>query len=402
MAELTAHELQGRETPMITMLIRKAEEPILPEDARFCCGCAFTRRRFLAAASRFAVLSGAAFLAGHEIWAQQEDGKSNRIDIHSHFAPPAWASIVADKKSKGMFGKANPIGFFKDWTPARSIEQMDQAGVVTSMLSITTPGIWFGEKESTVEATRQLARECNEFGAKMVADYRSRFGLFAVLPLPDVEGSLHEIAYALDTLKADGFGLLSHYSEIYGEKLLGDPAFAPVFDELNRRKAIVYVHRKISPEPYEIFGWDVHRTILSLMLPSGPGIGAETGGPPRYPDIRFIFSHAGGTMPFLVERSTVPTNGTGKGAGEPAHTIFDELRKFHYDTGHSNNTRTLSALKQIIPVSQILFGTDYPYTRVSDEVKGLQESGAFSGEELRSIYRQNALTLLPKYASTQA
>jgi len=387
---------------MITMLIKKDQEPIRHEDEGYSCACSLTRRRFLTGTCRAATVVGAAVLTGHEIWAQGTEAKPDRLDIHSHYAPPAWASVVGAKKSKGMFGNANPLGFFKDWTPARSLEQMDQAGVATSILSITTPGIWFGEKESTVDGTRQLARDCNEFGAKMVADYRGRFGLFAVLPLPDVDGSLREIAYALDVLKADGFGLLSHYSEIYGERLLGDAAFAPVFQELNRRKAVVYVHRKISPEPYEIFGWDVHRTILSLMTPSGPGIGAETGGPPRYPDIKFIFSHAGGTMPFLVERSTVPTNGSGRGAGEPEHTIFDELRKFHYDTGHSNNTRTLNALKQIIPVSQVLFGTDYPYTRVPDEVKGLEESGAFSAAELRGIYRENAVSLLPKYTNMRS
>ena len=385
---------------MITMLIRKATPMLSPADARFCCGCSFTRRRFLTGASRLAAFGGAVLLAGEWMLAQPAEAKLDRLDIHSHYAPPAWASVVGEKKNKGLFGLANPIGFFKDWTPGKSIEQMDEASVATSMLSITTPGVWFGDKESTVEATRRLAHDCNDYGAKMVADYPGRFGLFAVLPLPDVDGSLHEIEYAVDMLKADGFGLLSHYGEIYGQKLLGDPAFAPVFEELNRRKAIVYVHRKISPEPYEIFGWDMHRTILSLLKRSGPKIGEESGGPPRYPDIRFIFSHAGGTMPFLLERSIAPTDA--KGGAEPEHSMLDEVRKFHYDTGHSNNTRTLTALKQIIPVSQILFGTDYPYTRVLDETKGLHDSGVFSADELRAIDRENALSLLPRYKSTRS
>jgi predicted TIM-barrel fold metal-dependent hydrolase len=332
-----------------------------------------------------------------DLWAQALNANQSRIDIHSHYAPPAWVSAVGAQKSRGLFGNANPLGYFKDWTPAKSIEQMDRAGVGTSILSITTPGVWFGEKESSVDATRQLARQCNEYGAKMVADFPGRFGLFAVLPLPDVDGSLHEIEYALDTLKADGFGLLSHYSEIYGEKLLGDPAFTPVFEELNRRKAIVYVHRKISPEPYEVFGWDIHRTILSVLKPIGPGYGGESGGPPRFPEVKFIFSHAGGTMPFLVERSTAPTSTQPASAASPEIALLNELRRFHYDTGHSNNVRTMTALKQIIPVSQILFGTDYPYTQVSDEVKGLQECGVFNAEELRAISRENALTLIPKY-----
>lgn len=382
---------------MVTMLIKKPDAFAELDDPSSCCGCCLPRRRFLAGLGGAAALAGAAFLSSGELWAQAMNSMKDRIDIHSHFAPPAWASVVSEKKSHGLFGMANPIGFFKDWTPSKSIEQMDQAGVATSILSITTPGVWFGAKESPVDATRQLARDCNDYGAKMVADYPGRFGLFAVLPLPDVDGSLREVAYALDTLRADGFGLLSHYSEIYGERLLGDPAFAPVFEELNRRKAIVYVHRKISPEPYEIFGWDVHRTILSLLKPSGPGIGAESGGPARYPDIRFIFSHAGGTMPFLVERSSAPATAGGAMAERPEDAMLNELRKFHYDTGHSNNARTMLALKQVIPVSQVLFGTDYPYTKVPDEVKGLEECGVFNAQERRDIFRVNALSLLPKY-----
>jgi predicted TIM-barrel fold metal-dependent hydrolase len=380
------------------MLIRKSDDTVWSEDASPCCGCCLPRRQFLAEIGRLAVLAGGLLQSESKLYAQTSNAIQNRIDIHSHYAPSAWAKVVGDKKSRGMFGNANPLRPFKDWMPAKLIEQMDQAGVVTAVLSITTPGIWFGEKESPVDATRRLARECNDYGAKMVTDFPRRFGLFAVLPLPDVEGSLREIEYALDTLKADGFGLLSHYSEIYGEKLLGDPAFAPVFEELSRRNAIVYVHRKISPEPYEIFGWDVHRTILSLLKPVGSGLGAESGGSARYPSVRFIFSHAGGTMPFLVERSNAPTKADAASAAPaPQSALLNQLRGFHYDTGHSNNSRTMAALKQIIPVSQVLFGTDYPYTKVSDEADGLQESGVFDAEELRAIYRGNALSLLPKY-----
>jgi len=376
------------------MLIRRPDEITKPD----CCGCCLPRRQFLAELGGFAALMTGALMPEGDLRAQAPNANQSRIDIHSHYAPPPWVSVVGAQKSRGLFGNANPLGYFKDWTPAKSIEQMDQAGVGTSILSITTPGVWFGEKESSVDATRRLARQCNEYGAKMVADFPGRFGLFAVLPLPDVDGSLREIEYALDTLKADGFGLLSHYSEIYGEKLLGDPVFTPVFEELNRRKAIVYVHRKISPEPYEIFGWDIHRTILSVLKPIGPGYGGESGGPARFPEVKFIFSHAGGTMPFLVERSTAPTSTQQPAsAASPEIALLNELRRFHYDTGHSNNVRTMTALKQIIPVSQILFGTDYPYTQVSDEVKGLQECGVFNAEELRAISRENALTLIPKY-----
>jgi 6-methylsalicylate decarboxylase len=360
------------------------------------------RRLFLSQLGGLAALSTAAVILKGDLWAGAPPSTPELIDIHTHYAPPDWVSEVASKQGRGMLGNTSFLNTFKSWTPARSIEQMDQAGIATSFVSITTPGIWFGEDVSTVEGTRRLARQCNEYGTKMASDFPGRFGLFASLPLPDVDGSLREIDYAIDTLHADGFGLLSHYSETYGEKLLGDPAFAPVFEELNRRKAIVYVHRKIAAEPYEIFGWDVHRTILSLLKSSGTGARTEGLFAPRFPEIRFIFCDAGGTMPFLVQRSTAPSSAAGpSSAAETApaaaeNTLLGAIRKFYYGTGRSNNTGTISALKQVVPVSHILFGTDYPFARVADEARGLQNCGVFDAAELQGVSRDNTIALIPR------
>src|ERR1700690_1917740 len=308
--------------------------------------CDLPRRRFLSELGAITALTAGALLPSCRLWAEAPDSNGNRIDIHSHYAPPEWVRAIAAKKAKGIFGNGDIIGTFKDWTPSKSIEQMDQAGIATSVVSITTPGVWFGDSESPRDAVRQLARQCNDYGAKMAKDFPGRFGLFGVLPLPDVDGSLHEIEYALDTLKVDGFGLLSHYSEIYGEKLLGDPAFAPVFEELNRRKAIVYVHRRISIEPYEVFGWDVHRAILSLLKPADTGTAAEGSLAPRFPDIKFIFCHAGGTMPFLIRRSNVPAGTNGNAAAVRESALLSAMTQFYYGTGRSNNAGTMTALKQ--------------------------------------------------------
>jgi predicted TIM-barrel fold metal-dependent hydrolase len=351
------------------------------------------RRHFLSQVGGLTALAATGLLWKGRAWAEAPAEPTGWIDIHSHYAPPDWVSVIASNQGRGMLGNTSFLSTFKGWTPAKSIEQMDAAGIATSIVSLTTPGIWFGDSVASMDATRQLSRQCNDYGAKMVADFPGRFGLFATLPLPDVEGSLREIEYALDTLKADGFGLLSHYSETYGEKLLGDPAFTPVFEELNRRKAVIYVHRKISAEPYEIFGWDVHRTILSLLKPNAAG--AESGFSPRFPEIKFIFCDAGGTMPFLVRRSTAPTNPGGT-AADPGSGLPKAVREFYYGTGRSNNSGTMSALKQIVPVSHILFGTDYPFARVADEARGLRECSVFSAEELQAISRNNALALIPR------
>ena len=181
------------------------------------------------------------------------------------------------------------------WTIEKSLEDMDKAGVATSITSITTPGVWIGDNAQG----RRVARECNDYAARLVVDYPGRFGMFAALPLPDIEASLKEIEYGLDVLKADGICLFTSYRD----KWLGDPAFEPVMAELNRRKAVVYTHpeapvccRGLIPGINEAvieYGTDTSRAIARLLF---------TGTASRYPDITWIFSHGGGVLPMLYER----------------------------------------------------------------------------------------------------
>ena len=246
-----------------------------------------SRRQMLA---RCIGLGAGALLSDGRVTAQSPGGTTRRLDLHHHFANPALVKMMNDKKTAG----------FQTWqpySPTKAIEDMDKGGVQASMISITTPGIWFG---SALE-TQRLARELNEFGAKMVADYPGRFGLFAVLPFPNANDCLKEIEYAFDTLKADGVGLLSSYSN----KWLGDPAFADVFRELNRRKAVVYTHAQVADCCQNLipgisdtiieYNTDTARTIISLV---------ESGrcrGMPRYKVHLFSrwrdHSRADGTVP---------------------------------------------------------------------------------------------------------
>jgi len=239
---------------------------------------------------------------------------------------------------------------------------------------------------------RKLARECNDYTAKLVTDSKGRFGMFAVMPMPYVEGTLQEIGYALDTLKADGIALLTSY----GDKWLGDPAFTPVMEELNRRRAVVYTHpttanccgNLIPDVPDSIIEWgtDTTRTIASLVF---------SGAAARFHDMRIIFSHGGGTLPFLTERFLRLPMANKNLASRVPNGVEAELKRFYYDTAQAAHPYALASLTRLIPVSQIVFGTDFPYRTAIDHVKGLTDYG-FSANDLQSIDRDNALRLLPQ------
>jgi predicted TIM-barrel fold metal-dependent hydrolase len=338
-----------------------------------------TRRQFLGSvpAGGFAAL-----MAARQLGAQ---ATAHRIDIHHHFVSPSFLQTLTDRNTKTP---VPGLAAWKGYAPARAVETLDRVGIQTAMLSITAPGVWFGD---AAQAGR-LAREMNEYAAaRLVGDYKGRFGLFAVLPLPDVPGSLREIEYAFDTLKADGVGVLTSYGSAY----LGDPSFAPVLAELNRRRTIVYTHPTdaqccMSPVPGVAnqmleYPTDTTRTIISLIVSEAAA---------TYPDIRFIFSHAGGTITSVAGRvlgQTAPPDAFTR-TPEP-NSRLSHLRRFYYDTAGSANPVALAALRALVPVSQILFGTDAPFFDGAPQVKGLQSSG-FSAGELAEVERTNALRLL--------
>ncbi len=350
---------------------------------RSCSCCNETVTLSGSGLSRRGVLGGAAGLALSGLAAgpvrAQTPAKIPIVDVHHHLAPPAYIADLIRRKA-GM-----PPTL--EWTPEKSLADMDAAGVSTAMLSITTPGVWFGD----AAAATALARVCNEYGAKLTADNPRRFGTFAALPLPDIDASLREIEYALDTLKADGIGLYTSY----GNKWLGDPAFAPVMDELNRRKAVVYTHPTDPsccvnliagvPAPIIEYGTDTSRTIASLLF---------TGTASRCPNIKFIFSHGGGTMPFLIERYVRLALLNKAAAAKTPEGVMPLLRKFHYDTAQVANPAAMAALTKVVPTSQIVFGTDFPFRTSLDHVNGLKQ--IFDAADLQKIGSDNARALLPR------
>jgi predicted TIM-barrel fold metal-dependent hydrolase len=314
---------------------------------------------------------------------QNAQARPYRIDIHHHFAPPAW---VIEVKGRPLLQPANTT-----WTPARSIEDMDRGGVAAAVVSITNPGLWFGD----APMTRRLARACNDYGAALVRDHPTRFGLFAAMPLPDVDATLREIEYALDTLKADGIGLFTSY----GDRWLGHPEFRPVMEELHRRAAVVHVHPTaanccrnldyapgVGPGSLE-YGTDTTRAITGV---------AFSGDAARYPGIRFIWSHAGGTAPFLAAR----IDGASRVARERMPAGFmSTLKTFHYDLAGATNAGAVASLLQLVPPSQVLFGTDFPPGgAAADYVTAIRELKMFSEAALRGIERDNAVRLIPRFA----
>ena len=234
----------------------------------------------------------------------------------------------------------------------------------------------------------------------MVADNSGHFGLFAVLPLPDVEASLREIEYAFDTLHADGVGLITSY----GNRWLGDVAFEPVFDELNRRKAVVYTHPVDAPCCHNLLPdttpltleWltDTSRSIFSLINDGAAPGGTKTfvSRATRYADVQFIWSHGGGTLLGAVSRF-LGAEMANLSAPTAKNTRLYHLRRFFYDTATVANPIQMEPLKHLVGSSQILFGSDFPFVPIAVGEIGLQASG-FTEEELRAVYFNNASRLL--------
>lgn len=304
-----------------------------------------------------------------------------RIDVHHH--PTPAASITNGRR-------AVPPSM-KDWTAGMSLEDMDKNGIQTAVLSLNHPVVVWPSDQA--QAIKQ-AREWNDFMTRQGRDHPGRFGVFAVLPILHVDASLKEIEYALDVLKADGINMMTNI----GDKWLGDPYYFPLFEELNRRKAVIYTHpmaptctaNMMMPEVNDSmieFATDTSRAIARMLF---------TGAAHRFPDIKFIFSHAGGTMPYILERYTRHPLTDKKIADAVPGGVVSYLKRFYYDTAQASHPFAMSSITKLVAVSQLLFGTDFPYRNAEDHVNGLRQCG-FSEGDLKAIERDNALRLLPKW-----
>jgi len=361
-----------------------------------------TRRDFLAAAA--ACGTGALLVRNASIGRVEAQTAANprRIDFHHHFQTPGVVALA----------NANGKKFTSPWTLSKDLDDMDKNGTATALLSAMgqPENLNFGD----VEVARKATRMANDYAAKLGSDYRGRFGSFAALPLwyPDNDGCLREIEYAADTLKADGFAMYTSHWERY----VGDPSYMPVYEELNRRKSIVFVHPH-APQCCENLG--VSKNVAATIVEYGADTTRAianvifSGLSKKLPNITWVFSHSGGMMPFVIERffngglsaEIVPGIVTKGQDGRPregyptGNDVLAELRKFYYDTAQSSNPVAQTALRQVVPVSQIVYGTDYWFRTAAETGRGLFTNKVYTAAELHAIDRGNAERILPKYKS---
>jgi 6-methylsalicylate decarboxylase len=306
---------------------------------------------------------------------------TNRIDTHQHIVPPFYAAWLKSHGVQAAGGRQMP-----DWSAEGALDLMTAAGTATGILSISTPGVHLGDD---VEA-REIARQANEFMAQVVRQQPDRFGFFAVLPLPDLDGAIAEARHALDVLGADGVMLLASVRGTY----LGDPAWAPLMDELGRRDAVVFVHPSElqTPEvpgipPFAVdFLLDTTRAAIHL---------AQSGVLERFPGMRIVLSHAGGFLPYAAERVARICSPDGSNEGGIAR-----LRRFWFDTALSSSPYALPSLLAFADPGQITFGSDWPFApkERSLHFAALLDAYRLTDEQRHAIHRGNAERLLPRLA----
>lgn len=343
----------------------------------------YSRREFLTAAAAFGLTSVAS--RGELIApAASTSAKHRLIDVHHHVVPPFYVAENRDRIAAAGGGRINPA--YLSWTPEQALAAMDKNGVEIAVLSLSVSAYWFGD----AQAAARTARRVNEYAADLVRSHPGRFGMFAIIPLPDAEASLREIEYAYSVLKADGIGLATSYDD----KWLGHPDYQPVLEELNRRKAVVFVHpttplccRTLLPDVSPILieiPQDTARAVTNLLF---------TGTFARFKDIRFIFAHAGGNVPMLLGR--MHQYGPRNIAEKAPNGIEYELKRHFYDIAGTAYKPAIAALTSMVPTTQILFGSDDPMVPLAETAEGILQLG-LSPEDLERIGRTNALTLLPR------
>jgi predicted TIM-barrel fold metal-dependent hydrolase len=303
-----------------------------------------------------------------------------RIDVHCHTIPDFFREAVRES------GHVSTSGVFPPWNPQLALETMDRNGIAAAITSVSYPGVHFGDDAKA----RALARRCNEFAADLIARWPARFGAFATLPLPDIDGSLLE----LEASRLDGVCLLASYNGVY----LGESLYDPLLEDLDRRGTVVFIHPGMHPSSRETglrwpgfmmeFLFDTTRAAVNLLF---------SGALERYPRIRFILAHAGGALPYFSWRLAVAPMISPLLKGWTGERILAGIRSFWFDTALSPGPQTLGCLREVAEPARILFGSDWPFAPEGVTAKSVAALDALDGAQRRSIGRDNALALFPRF-----
>jgi predicted TIM-barrel fold metal-dependent hydrolase len=307
------------------------------------------------------------------------------IDTHHHMLPDFFWRETDNAHA--------PVGGLAPhrWSAEASLSFMDDAGIDVAVVSVSTPGVHVGDHVRAAV----LARRCNEFGARLVQAKPDRFGCFACLPLPAIDASLEELAYSLDVLKLDGCVLFTNANGVY----LGDAVLEPVFEELERRQVVAFVHPNPSPDaaahslglPDNLidFPTDTNRAVAQMHY---------TGRFARTSNVKYIFSHAGGSIPYLAARFAIIDEMAFIAGAEQRGTAADMFRRMYWDTALAASAPVLNMLRDVAGTTQVLYGTDFPYQRHDLAVRSKQvvQRAALSDGERADMLGGNAARLFPR------
>jgi len=324
------------------------------------------------------------------------EGLGRAIDLHAHYLPDVYRAALRES------GIEHPDGVrvgVPDWREESHLELLDRVGIGTAVLSLSTPGALLSDDTA---AARQLAQRVNDAGAELVARRPQRFGLFASLPLPDLDAALDETGRAFESLGADGISLLTNYHGRY----LGDESFEPLMDELDHRGAVVAIH-PTSPACHEAVSFGRTRALVEFMFDTARAVVnlVLSGSVERHRRISWVVPHGGGVLPLLVERVQRHVDGHLLGDEQQPVEVEATLGRFTYDLAGGALPRQLPTLLTLVDSRQIVYGSDYPFTRpalVESFAAALVEAELLGRAELKAVLRENALRLLPRLAAREA
>jgi 6-methylsalicylate decarboxylase len=307
-----------------------------------------------------------------------------RIDLHAHVIPDAYRDVLV-----------LPDGTPYPAPPARLedlVEMMGRYEIDAAVISTGPPGAFLGDPSRA----RDIARTANESIAAIVRDDPQRFAGLGIVPLPDVASAVEELAFALDHLELDGVMLLSNVAGCY----LGDARWQPLYEELHRRNAYVFVHPAMPPHPLPLgelhpvwlyeFPFETTRALANLIF---------SGTLERFPGMRMQFAHLGGTAPFLAHRLASLADREPERAQRAPAGALEYLRRQYYDTGLTNNRPAIEATRALAPLDRIVFGTDWPYAALPpDGADPAPDLGFLSPGDRLAVDHQNAAALVPRLA----